>query len=273
MEPIASEPVRTRRSVLDLLLGLGFFGFIASAVYPVLRYLKPMAAASPNGPLKLSTEEAGKLQREHSVITRMGSLRVLVFEDAQQQLRALDARCTHEGCTVQYVPGDSVDLVRLPQRPLRPRRPRPRRAPSTAVSRIWVYTRAGRQRDHTTGQEGDGVVSPEPQAKAARGLFGWLDERYGLTPLVEFMRHKEVPVGAHSMVWYYLGGATLFFFMIQVATGALLLLYYQAGEQTSYESIRFITTKVPFGWLVRSDALLERALDDSSRWSRTCSAP
>jgi len=32
----------------------------------------------------------------------------------------------------------------------------------------------------------------------------------------------------------------------------LLLVYYQPGENTSYESIRYITTKVPFGWLVRS---------------------
>jgi cytochrome b6 len=29
-------------------------------------------------------------------------------------------------------------------------------------------------------------------------------------------------------------------------------MYYQPGESTSYESIRFLTTKVPFGWLVRS---------------------
>ena len=29
-------------------------------------------------------------------------------------------------------------------------------------------------------------------------------------------------------------------------------MYYQAGESTSYESMRFIITKVPFGWLVRS---------------------
>lgn len=84
------------------------------------------------------------------------------------------------------------------------------------------------------------------------GLFGWLDRRYGLAPLVEYMKHKEVPVGAHSMVWYYLGGTTLFFFSLQVFSGLLLLAYYQPGETTSYESIRFITTKVPFGWLVRS---------------------
>ena len=83
-------------------------------------------------------------------------------------------------------------------------------------------------------------------------LYKWLDERYQLGPIIEFAQHKEVPVGAHSMFWYYLGGLTLFFFMVQIASGALLLVYYQVGEATSYESIRFITTKVPFGWLVRS---------------------
>jgi cytochrome b6 len=39
---------------------------------------------------------------------------------------------------------------------------------------------------------------------------------------------------------------------VQAASGLLLLMYYQPGETTSYESIRYITTKVPFGWLVRS---------------------
>lgn len=88
--------------------------------------------------------------------------------------------------------------------------------------------------------------------RADQRLFKWLDERYGIEPLVEFLREKEVPVGSHSMVWYFLGGATLFFFTVQIASGVLLLMYYQPGEQTSYESIRYIVTKVPFGWLVRS---------------------
>ena len=54
------------------------------------------------------------------------------------------------------------------------------------------------------------------------------------------------------MGWYYLGGITMFFFIVQVVTGVLLLMYYQPGEATAYESIRFLTTKVPFGWLIRS---------------------
>ena len=89
-------------------------------------------------------------------------------------------------------------------------------------------------------------------AEESQGVRGWLDRRYQLTPLFEFLRHKEVPIGSHWMGWYYLGGITMFFFVVQVVTGVLLLMYYQPGEATAYESIRFLTTKVPFGWLIRS---------------------
>ena len=81
--------------------------------------------------------------------------------------------------------------------------------------------------------------------------YSWLDERYHLTPLVSFMRHKQVPVHRHSM-WYYMGGVALFLFIIQLATGILLLFYYQPGVDSGYESVRFIMTKVHFGWLMRS---------------------
>jgi cytochrome b6 len=83
-------------------------------------------------------------------------------------------------------------------------------------------------------------------------LLTWIDARYGISPLIEFLREKEVPVGAHSMVWYFLGGATLFFLTVQIISGVLLLMYYQPGENTSWESIRYIVTQVPFGWLIRS---------------------
>ncbi|MEK7317389.1 MAG: cytochrome b N-terminal domain-containing protein, partial [Candidatus Eisenbacteria bacterium] len=52
--------------------------------------------------------------------------------------------------------------------------------------------------------------------------------------------------------WYYFGGVSLFFFIVQVVTGILLLMYYQPGEKTAFESVRFIVTKVKFGWLIRS---------------------
>jgi cytochrome b6 len=89
-------------------------------------------------------------------------------------------------------------------------------------------------------------------ATETRGLARWIEKRYQISPLLEFLRHKEVPTGAHPILWYYLGGTTLFFFTVQILSGLLLLVYYQPGEATAYESIRYLTTKVPFGWLVRS---------------------
>lgn len=88
-------------------------------------------------------------------------------------------------------------------------------------------------------------------ATVPKKIFTWLDERYGLNKLIEFAKHKTVPVYRGS-VWYYFGGISLFLFIIQVLTGILLLLYYKADAATAYESVRFITTKVQFGWLIRS---------------------
>jgi hypothetical protein len=86
---------------------------------------------------------------------------------------------------------------------------------------------------------------------AGRRIYGWIDDRFNVSPLFEFMRHKQVPVHRHTM-WYYMGGVTLFLFIVQVATGILLVLYYKPGADSAYESVRFITTKVQFGWLIRS---------------------
>lgn len=69
------------------------------------------------------------------------------------------------------------------------------------------------------------------ESAARTGILGWLDQRYQLGTFTEFLRHKEVPVGAHSIVWYYLGGTTMFFFVVQILTGLLLLAYYQPGKR------------------------------------------
>lgn len=90
-----------------------------------------------------------------------------------------------------------------------------------------------------------------PKRKLHEKLFSWFDDRFEISPLVEFMRHKQVPVHRHT-IWYYMGGVTLFLFVVQVMSGILLVLYYKADENAAFESVRFIMTKVQFGWLVRS---------------------
>jgi cytochrome b6 len=82
-------------------------------------------------------------------------------------------------------------------------------------------------------------------------LAGWLDRRLPLGSFRDFLGHKLVPTHHHS-IWYYFGGLTLFLYLVQVATGVLLLLYYRPAPESAFESVRFIVAHVPFGWLVRS---------------------
>jgi cytochrome b6 len=82
-------------------------------------------------------------------------------------------------------------------------------------------------------------------------VVAWLDERYDLASLREFIAEKSVPRHRHS-VWYYMGGITLFLLGIQIATGILLLFYYRPSASEAFESVRFIVSKVQFGWLIRN---------------------
>jgi quinol-cytochrome oxidoreductase complex cytochrome b subunit len=82
-------------------------------------------------------------------------------------------------------------------------------------------------------------------------VLDWVEDRIELDSVREFIRKKTVPKHGHS-VWYYFGGVTLFLFIVQVISGILLLFYYRPGADTAFESIRFLMTKVEFGWLMRS---------------------
>ena len=82
-------------------------------------------------------------------------------------------------------------------------------------------------------------------------VLSWLDDRLALPTIREVAAHKTVPMHRY-MVFYYLGGMTLFFFLVQVCTGIMLMLYYRPSSQEAFESVEFIMTTVPFGWLIRS---------------------
>ena len=53
-------------------------------------------------------------------------------------------------------------------------------------------------------------------------------------------------------IFYYLGGMALFLFLVQVATGILLILYYRPSSAEAFASVQYIMADVPFGWLIRS---------------------
>jgi len=80
-------------------------------------------------------------------------------------------------------------------------------------------------------------------------VVDWMDSRYRIRELMHALLEVYIPREAKT---FYLGGITLFLFIVQVVTGSLLTLYYQPTPDTAYESILFIMSNVNFGWLIRS---------------------
>ena len=77
-----------------------------------------------------------------------------------------------------------------------------------------------------------------------------LDERFDLTPVIEKnLTKKQVP---RTLSWAgCFGGLALLVFMIQIFTGILLLMYYKADPEKAWDSVTFIKSNVPMGWLIQ----------------------
>ena len=101
-------PWTSRRGLLDFLLRVTALAWLGSVLYPVVSYLRPLPLAGPTGPVQLTPEQVANVEREKFAIVPVGPRRVLVLEDSDGEVHALDARCTHEGCTVRYVPGEAL---------------------------------------------------------------------------------------------------------------------------------------------------------------------
>jgi quinol-cytochrome oxidoreductase complex cytochrome b subunit len=82
-------------------------------------------------------------------------------------------------------------------------------------------------------------------------LQTWIDERVGVGDFVSLLQKKQVPDHRHS-AWYLLGGISLFFFIVQVLSGLLLVVYYQPGGDASHASVLRINSQIEFGWMIRS---------------------
>lgn len=98
------------------------------------------------------------------------------------------------------------------------------------------------------------------EGRCLRGLQGgagvsrasaWLHERLP----IEADNLRELtnePVPNHLKRWWFaLGGTPAYLFVVQVATGILLAVYYQPAPTTAYESVRHITEQAAYGWLLR----------------------
>ncbi len=79
-------------------------------------------------------------------------------------------------------------------------------------------------------------------------VYGWLDERLGLSGLYQDLLDRPEPKGNW---WNTLGSASLFLFLLQGVTGIFLTVYYTPSPDHAYDSINYIMNGVAFGWLIR----------------------
>jgi len=97
------EPLPGRRTFLQMLLGAGLLGSLASFFYPVLRYMIPPASAELNSD-EVIAGKIGELKLNTGKIFRFGSRPGLIVRNAVGEYKALSATCTHLDCIVQYSP-------------------------------------------------------------------------------------------------------------------------------------------------------------------------
>ena len=79
-------------------------------------------------------------------------------------------------------------------------------------------------------------------------LIRWINERWPLSPFIRLSLEEEMAGG--SSFAYVFGSAALIIFFLQVATGIWQLFYYVPTLAEGYNSLNYLRTDVPFGWLI-----------------------
>ncbi len=95
------EGVNSGRRWIDMLLGIGVIGSIASFVYPAIRYVIPPPQSEAEAE-SVTAAKVGQLKGNSGMVFRFGSEPAILIHTPQGQYRAFSAVCTHLGCTVQY---------------------------------------------------------------------------------------------------------------------------------------------------------------------------
>lgn len=76
----------------------------------------------------------------------------------------------------------------------------------------------------------------------------WFEERWPLSSLVRWFLHEKINGGARFA--YVFGSSAFFLFLLQIVTGVWQMFYYVPTVDHAYDSVSYLRTQVPFGWLI-----------------------
>lgn len=99
------EPM-SRRALLGAGIGVAGACYAAALGYPIYRYLaSPAEEAEALGKVtEVEVPDGAKLPVGAALMFKFGARPALLIRHAEDDWVALDAKCTHLGCTVQYQP-------------------------------------------------------------------------------------------------------------------------------------------------------------------------
>lgn len=81
-------------------------------------------------------------------------------------------------------------------------------------------------------------------------LWKWFTDRWPYYQLRDLLLKEDIPGGASFA--YSLGASLITILILQAATGVLQLMYYVPSADHAYESVSYLRTEVPFGWLIHN---------------------
>ena len=85
--------------------------------------------------------------------------------------------------------------------------------------------------------------------KRLRPLLDWFDARTGFRAGRSHLLDESLPPGVGW--WFVTGSILLFLLGVQLVTGVVLTMYYVPSPEFAYDSVRFISDRLPFGRIVR----------------------
>lgn len=103
MEGEAPPAGVSRRGLLDWLLSGSLASFVATVVYPVVRYIAPPTVKEGITDSVVAAR-VSELAPNTAKIFRFGSRPGILLRTTSGEWRAMSAVCTHLQCTVQYRP-------------------------------------------------------------------------------------------------------------------------------------------------------------------------
>jgi len=97
---------KTRRSFLEAILGGSALLAIGAVMYPVYRYITPPETAEANlSQLKLSFSRSEiESESQKAKYFKYGRSLGIIYLTDKNELKAMEATCTHLDCTVQHRP-------------------------------------------------------------------------------------------------------------------------------------------------------------------------